>query len=161
MAVLPIRVLPDSILRQKSKRIRHIDGSLRRLIGDMLETMHSAKGVGLAAPQVGVPLRVAVIGIPGEEEIVLINPEIVRRRGEQLVDEGCLSVPGYVGQIKRAESVTIKGRDQNGKEIRIKAVELLAQALEHEIDHLNGVLYIDHLDSTEKLRKIAPDEAQL
>ena len=157
MAVIPIRVLPDPILRQRSKRIKHIDGSVRKLIDDMLETMHSAKGVGLAAPQVGAPLRVAVIGIPGEEEIVLINPEIVRRRGEKLVDEGCLSVPGYVGQIKRAESVTIKGRDQNGKEIRIKAVELLAQALEHEIDHLNGVLYIDHLDSTDKLRKIAPD----
>jgi peptide deformylase len=161
MAIIPIRVLPDSVLRQRSKRIRNVDSSLRRLIADMLETMHSANGVGLAAPQVGSLLRVATIGIPGEEDIVLINPEIVRRAGERLVDEGCLSVPGYVGQIRRAESVTIKGRDQNGKEIRIKADELLAQALEHEIDHLNGVLYIDHLDNPDRLRKIAPDEAQL
>jgi peptide deformylase len=161
MAVLPIRVLPDSILRQKSKRIRHIDGSVQRLIADMFETMHSARGVGLAAPQVGTPLRLIIIAIPGEENIVLINPEIVRKTGERLVDEGCLSVPGYVGQIKRAESITAKGRDQNGKEIRIKADELLAQALEHEIDHLNGVLYIDHLDSMDKLRKIEAEETGL
>ncbi len=161
MAVLPIHVLPTPILRQRSKRVRYIDGSVQRLIGNMLETMHSAAGVGLAAPQVGAPLRVMVIGIPGEEDMVLINPEIVRRTGERLIDEGCLSIPGYVGQIKRAESVTVKGRDQNGKEIRIKADELLAQVLEHEIDHLNGVLYIDHLDSTDKLRKIEPDETQL
>jgi peptide deformylase len=161
MAVLPIRVLPDPVLKQRSRRIRSIDGSVQRLIGSMIETMHSAGGIGLAAPQVGTPLRVIVIGTPEEEDIVLINPEIVRRTGERLVDEGCLSIPGYVGQIKRAESVTVKGRDQNGKEIRIKANELLAQALEHEIDHLNGVLYIDHLDSLDKLRKIVPEDSQL
>ena len=126
----------------------------------MIETMHSAGGVGLAAPQLGTLLRVIVIGIPGEEDIALINPEVVRRSGERLVDEGCLSVPGYIGQIKRAESVKVKGRDQNGKKIRIKADELLAQALEHEIDHLNGVLYIDYLEGMDKLRKIEPEEAQ-
>ena len=161
MAIIPIRVAPDPVLRQKSKRVRSIDGSIHKLIGNMLETMHSASGVGLAAPQVGVPLRVIVIGIPEQEEIVLINPEIVRRTGERLVNEGCLSVPGYIGEIKRAVSVTAKGRDQNGKEIRIKAGELLAQALEHEIDHLNGVLYIDQLESMDKLRKIEPEETQL
>ena len=161
MATIPIRVLPDPILRQKSKRVRVIDGSVQRLIGNMLETMHAAPGVGLAAPQVGVPLRVIVIGIPEQEDIALINPEIVRRKGERLVDEGCLSVPDCIGEIKRAETVTAKGRDQNGKKIRIKADELLAQALEHEIDHLNGVLYIDHLESMDKLRKIEPEEAQL
>ncbi len=161
MAVIPIRVLPDPVLRQKSKRVRVVDGSVRRLIGDMLETMHSAGGVGLAAPQVGTLLRVIVIGLPEQEDIVLINPEIVRRAGERLVEEGCLSIPGYIGEIKRAEMVRVKGRDQNGKEIRIKANELLAQALEHEIDHLNGVLYIDHLESMDKLRKIEPGEAEL
>jgi len=161
MAVLPIRVLPDPILRQKSKRINHIGSSVQRLIGNMLETMHAAPGVGLAAPQVGILLRVIVIDIPGEEDRVLINPEIVRRTGERLVDEGCLSIPDYVGQIKRAEVVTVKGLDQNGKKIRIKAEELLAQALEHEIDHLNGVLYIDQLDSMDNLRKIEPDEVGL
>ena len=85
----------------------------------------------------------------------------MRRKGERPVNEGCLSVPGYVGEIKRAVSVTVKGRDRNGKEIRIKADELLAEALEHEIDHLNGALYIDHLESMEKLRKIEPEEAEL
>ena len=161
MAVIPVRVFPDPILKEKSKRVRTIDGSVQRLIGNMIETMHSAGGVGLAAPQLGTPLRVIVIGIPGEEDIALINPEVVRRSGERLVDEGCLSVPGYIGQIKRAESVKVKGRDQNGKKIRIKADELLAQALEHEIDHLNGVLYIDYLESMDKLRKIEPGEAEL
>ncbi len=102
-----------------------------------------------------------VIGIPEQEDIALINPQIVRRRGERLVNEGCLSVPGYVGQVKRAVSVRVKGRDQNGKEIRIRADELLAQALEHEIDHLNGVLYIDYLESMDKLRKVEPEEVQL
>ncbi len=161
MAVLPIYRFPDPVLKQKSKRVRNIDGSIQKLIGNMIETMHSAEGVGLAAPQVGTPLRVIVIGIPGEEEIALINPEIVRSKGERLIIEGCLSVPGYVGEIKRAESVTVKGLDPNGKEMRIKADELLAQALEHEIDHINGVLYIDHLDSVDKLRKIEPEETQL
>lgn len=161
MAILPIRVVPDPILRQKSKRVRTIDGSIHKLINDMMETMHSAPGVGLSAPQVGVPLRVAVISLPEQEDIALINPQIVRRRGERLVDEGCLSIPGYIGQVKRSVSVTIKGRDRNGKEIRIKANDLLAQVLEHEINHLNGVLYIDHLEGMDKPRKIEPGEARL
>jgi|TARA_B100002003_G_C13899827_1_gene438433 peptide deformylase len=126
----------------------------------MIETMHDAHGVGLAAPQVGIPLQVIVIGLPEQEEIALINPQIVRRRGERLVNEGCLSVPGYMGQLKRYESVTVKGRDPNGKEIRIKADELLAQALEHEIDHINGVLYVDRLESMDDLRKIEPEETE-
>ena len=161
MAVIPIRVLPEPVLRQKSKRVRTIDGSVQRLIGDMLETMHYIHAAGLAAPQLGTLWRVIVIGIPEQEDIVLINPEVVRRSGERLVNEGCLSIPGYIGEIKRAESVRVKGRDQNGKKIRIKADELLAQALEHEIDHLNGVLYIDYLESMDKLRQIEPGEAQL
>ncbi len=161
MTAVPIRVLPDPVLRQKSKRVQTIDGSIKALIGNMLETMHLASGVGLAAPQVGVLLRVIVIGIPEQEDMALINPQVVRRTGERLVSEGCLSIPGYIGEIERAESVTAKGRDQNGKEIRIKASGLLAQALEHEIDHLNGVLYIDYLDSMDRLRKIEPEETQL
>jgi len=161
MAILSIRAVPDPILRQKSKRVRTIAGSIQRLIGNMIETMHSSGGVGLAAPQVGVPLRVIVIGIPEGENITLINPEIVRRTGERLVTEGCLSIPGYFGEVKRAQSVRVKGRDLSGKEIRIKAEELLAQALEHEIDHLNGVLYIDHLESPDKLYKIEPEVTQL
>jgi len=161
MTVLPIRFFPDPVLKQKAKRVRNIDGSIKKLISNMIETLHSVPGrVGLAAPQVGFPLRVIVIGLPEAEDIVLINPEIVRRKGERLIDEGCLSVPGYFGQVNRAESVTVKGRDQNGKETRIRAEGLLAQALEHEIDHINGVLYLDHVESMDKLYKIEPEETQ-
>ena len=161
MAILPIRVLPDPVLKQKAKRVRTVDGSIQKLIGNMMETMHADAGrVGLAAPQIGVPLRVIVIGLPEIEDIILINPELARKAGEHLVDEGCLSIPGYIGQIKRAEAVTVKGWDQNGKKIRIRADGLLAQALEHEIDHLNGVLYIDHLESMDRLRKIEREETE-
>ena len=161
MADTYIRVLPDPVLRQKAKRVRTIDSSIKKLIENMRETMHHIRAVGLAAPQVGVPLRVIVIGMPDAEDIALINPEVVRRKGERLVTEGCLSVPGYFGEIKRAESITVKGLDPSRKEIRIKASELLAQVLEHEIDHLNGVLYIDRLESIDKLRRIEPEEPQL
>ena len=161
MAVLPISVAPDPVLRQKAKRVRNVDKSINELVDNMIETMHAASGVGLAAPQVGVPLRVIVFGVPGEEDMVLINPQLVRRKGERVVTEGCLSVPGYVGEITRSVSVKVKGRDQSGKEVRIAAKELLAQALEHEIDHLNGVLYIDFLESMDKLRKIEPEEPGL
>jgi peptide deformylase len=162
MAILPIRTLPDPVLKQKAKRVRTIDGSIQKLIANMLETVRADPGrAALAAPQVGTSLRVIVIDIPGAENVVLINPEIVKRSGERSVTEGCLSVPGYYGEIKRAKSVTVKGRDASGKEIRIKASELLAQALEHEIDHLNGMLYIDHLESQDKLHKVEDDTNQL
>ncbi|MDO8687094.1 MAG: peptide deformylase [Dehalococcoidales bacterium] len=160
MAIFPIRIVPDPVLRQKSKRVRFIDSSINKLIDNMLETMRAVEGVGLAAPQIGISLRVIVIGLPEQAEIALINPQIVRRSGERLVNEGCLSVPGYRGEVKRAVSVTVKGRDLSGKEIRIKADELLAQALEHEINHLNGVLYIDQLTSPDTLRKLEPEEAE-
>ena len=139
MAVLPIRVAPDPVLRQKAKRVRNVDASVNRLVRDMMETLKEARGVGLAAPQVGIPLRVIVIQMPEEEAFALINPQVVRRKGERLVNEGCLSIPGYVGEITRSKAVTVKGCDKQGKEIRIKAEELLAQALEHEIDHINGI----------------------
>ncbi len=158
MAVLPILKYPDPVLCRKAKRVSRIDESLNRLIDDMIETMYQASGAGLAAPQVGVSLKIAVIGIPDEDVIVLVNPEVVKKSGERMVIEGCLSVPGYRGEIKRAEKVTVKALDRNGKAFRIKADDLLAEVLEHEIDHLNGVLYIDHLESTDKLEKIEMDE---
>jgi peptide deformylase len=128
----------------------------------MCETLHAEEGrVGLAAPQVGVSLRVTVIGLPDQEDIILINPEIVRRKGQRVVSEGCLSIPGYVGELTRAEAVTAKGLDIKGKECRIKAEGLLAQALEHEIDHLNGVLYIDRMENKETLRKIQPQDSEI
>lgn len=158
MAVLPIRILPDPALRRKARRVRNIDGSIQRLIDDMIETMQAAPGVGLAAPQVGVQLRVIVFGLPGDEVVALLNPEVVKRSGERLVEEGCLSIPGYQGDIKRSLSVTVKGRDRQGRQVRIRARDLLAEVLEHEIDHINGVLYIDHLEGRDKLREIEPDQ---
>ena len=151
----------DPALRQKAKRVATIDSSIQRLIDDMIETMQQSSGVGLAAPQVGVPLRVIVIQMPGEQPIAIVNPEIVERAGEQEVTEGCLSVPNYIGELKRSAKVTVKGRDRTGKRIKIKAAGLMAEALEHEIDHLNGILYIDHVESQGKLyqveRPMVPD----
>lgn len=156
MAVRALCYFPNPVLRRKAKRVSTIDGSIQRLINDMIETMHQINGVGLAAPQVGVPLRVVVLQMPEEEPIALINPQMVKRSGEREVTEGCLSIPGYAGELKRSLSVTVKGLDRKGKEVRIKATGLLAQALEHELDHLNGVLYIDHLESEDKLYMVEP-----
>ncbi len=157
MIIRTMRHLPDPVLRQKAKRVPAIDSSIQRLIDDMVETMQQANGVGLAAPQVGVSLRVVVVRMPGGEPIAIINPKVVKRAGEREVTEGCLSIPGYTGEIKRSISVTVKGRNRQGKAIRLKATELMAQALEHELDHLNGILYIDHLESQDKLHKIEPE----
>ena len=157
MSLRAVRVVPDPVLRKKSKRVRDIDSSIQRLIDDMVDTMQHASGVGLAAPQAGVLLRVIVFELPGEEPVALINPEVVKRSGLRLVQEGCLSVPGYAGQVERSVSVTVKGRDREGIDIRFKASELMAQVLEHEIDHLNGVLYIDRLESSERLHKLESD----
>ncbi len=160
MSILPIRVAPDPVLRQKTKKVPKIDPSIQKLIDDMIDTMHAAPGVGLAAPQVGVSLRVAVIEVPGEETLVLVNPEVVKKSGSRRLWEGCLSVPGYQAEIQRSQSVVVKALDRNGKQVRIKASDnLLAQALEHEIDHLDGVLYIDYLESPDQLVKVEPDDA--
>ena len=157
MTIMPICRLPhDNVLRQKAKKVSSIGTSTQHLIDNMIETMQSANGVGLAAPQVGKSLRIIVLQMPGEEPQVIINPEIVKNYGEQEVTEGCLSVPGYYGEIKRSAEVTVKGKDRIGKAVRIKANGLMAEALEHEIDHLNGVLYIDHIETQEKLHKIEP-----
>ncbi|TMF04254.1 MAG: peptide deformylase [Chloroflexi bacterium] len=159
MTVHPIRLLPDPVLRRRAKRVPEIDASIQRLIEDMIESMHEARGVGLAAPQIGVSLRVIVLGMPEEEPFALINPEIVKRSGERTVDEGCLSLPGYRGELTRSTLVIAKGLNPAGKQVRIRAKEnLLAQALEHEIDHINGTLYIDHLPSLDVLRKMEPEE---
>lgn len=156
MAILPIRCVPDEVLRQKAKRVSIVTPSIQKLIDDMVETMRTASGVGLAAPQVGVLLRVIMVETPEEGLIALVNPEVVKKSGERDVIEGCLSIPGYQGEIKRSVAVTVKGRDRNGKEVRIRAKALLAQGLEHEIDHLNGVLYTDYIESDDKLWKIEP-----
>lgn len=161
MAVLQIRTLPDPVLRRKAKRVTRVDSSVQKLIDDMIETLRAEPNrAGLAAPQVGVPLRIAVIELPEHGLITLINPEIVKKEGERIVQEGCLSIPGYYGEIKRAVTVKVKAKDRYGKEFRLKAEGLLAQALEQEIEHLDGILYIDHLESEEKLFEAEPVEKQ-
>ena len=151
MAILPIHTLPDPVLRQKAKKVRSIDNSIQKLVADMLETMHADPGrAGLAAPQVGISLRVIVIGIPEQEDIILINPEIVKRNGERLIDEGCLSVPDFRSDVKRASQILVEGLDREGKPLRIEAEGLLAVVLQHEIDHLNGTLFIDRISSLKR-----------
>ena len=155
MARLTMRHVPDPILRQQTRRITQIPANMKQYTDDMVETMHAEHGVGLAANQVGGLQKVAVIQLPEwNEPLILINPEIIRREGEREVEEGCLSIPGYRGTVKRSERVRARALDLNGKVVRIKADGLLAQALEHETDHLNGVLYIDHLVSRESFWKI-------
>ena len=152
MGILPIRIAGDPVLREKAKKVRKIDDSVQKLIDDMVDTMRSAPGVGLAAPQVGQSLRVVVIETPDDGLIALINPEVVKSSGERRLMEGCLSVPGYQAEVTRSRQVTVKALNREGKEIRIKAKDnLLAQALEHEIDHINGILYIDYLASPDDL----------
>jgi peptide deformylase len=154
MAVLEIRRYPDPILRQKAEEVKDLNGALQRLIDDMIETMHEAPGIGLAAPQVGKPLRLIVADISAREEghplIVLVNPEIVEAEGRIDSEEGCLSVPDYYSTIKRHAKVLVKGLDREGKPVEIEAEGLLARVLQHEIDHLNGILFIDHLSPIKK-----------
>jgi len=154
--IRPILVVGHPVLRQKAKRISSIDKPIHRLIDDMIETMRAAPGVGLAAPQIGIPLRLAVIEVD-EKVTVIINPEIIKRSGEAKLDEGCLSVPGFWGQVMRSEKVSVKALDRNGKEQRIRDAEgLFAQALQHEIDHLDGSLYIDHMQPEDPLQPSEP-----
>jgi len=172
VTILPIQLAGDSVLREKAKKVSKIDDSIQKLIDDMIETMRDAPGVGLAANQVGKALRVIVMEIPELDDrdnvrkdlYVLINPQIVKRSGERELDEGCLSLPGYKAVVPRSVKVTVKGLDREGKEIRIKAEDnLLAEAIEHEVDHINGILYIDHLDSMDDLEKLEdePDDDQV
>ncbi len=158
MAVLEIRVVPDAILRTRAREVRVIDGSIRKLARDMIETMQAAPGVGLAANQVGVLKRVIVLQMPEKDPQVLVNPQVTLREGERQLDEGCLSVPGYMGLVTRSVRIKARALDEWGAKLRISAEELLAQAIEHEVDHLNGILYLDHLVSHDQLRKVEPEQ---
>jgi peptide deformylase len=159
VTILDIRLVPDPVLRRKARPVKVIDALVRRLARDMIETMQAAPGVGLAANQVGVLLRVATIQMPGEEPFVMINPVITHREGTRTVEEGCLSVPGYVGIVDRSVLVRARYLDENSSKQRVTAQELLAQAIEHEVDHLNGILYLDHLKSHEDLRRAGVEES--
>jgi peptide deformylase len=150
MTIKPLIILPDPVLRQLSKPIERVDADLQRLADDMLETMYDAPGIGLAAIQIGVPRRMLVIDISreGEEKQpqVFINPEILTSSDERSVyEEGCLSIPDYYAEVERPATVSVKYLDRNGKEQTVEADGLLATCLQHEIDHLNGVLFIDHI----------------
>jgi peptide deformylase len=168
MAVLEILKYPDPRLKKKSLPVEKFDDDLRRLIADMAETMYAAPGVGLAAPQIGRSLRLAVIDVTraneGKNLLVLINPEIASADGECTWDEGCLSVPDYNEDVKRKEKVVVRYRDPEGKDCEIRAEGLLAIALQHELDHLDGILFIDRLSSLKralyrrKLRKIKKEK---
>jgi peptide deformylase len=149
MTVRPIVKYGHPMLHKPSEPVREIDGAIRKLLDDMVETMYAAPGIGLAAPQIAVPLRVIVVDLSvGEEKgqlIKLINPEFVLREGEQRHDEGCLSVPGFGGSPVRPERVVVKGLDPDGQERTYEGTELLARAFCHEIDHIDGLLFVDRL----------------
>lgn len=153
MAILEILTKENPRLRVKANRVPRVDDTVRRLMDDMVETMLDAPGVGLAATQVGVSLRVIVMKVDNQL-FTLANPEIVRSSGEQIGYEGCLSVPGYIGEVARAERVTMRALNRSGKEVRIKGEGLLARAMQHEIDHLDGVLFIDRLTSLDTLKEV-------
>lgn len=159
MAILEIKKYPDGVLRLKAEPVKEVDKGILMLIDDMIETMYAAPGVGLAAPQVGVSLRIIVIDISMKEKgtglITLINPEVISLEGEVEEEEGCLSVPDYSVRIKRAEVITVSGIDRGGSVVNIEGKDLLARALQHEIDHLNGTLIIDRVSpiKREQFRK--------
>ncbi len=157
MALRQIRTYPDPVLRTKTGRVETIDAPLQRLIDDMIETMHAAPGVGLAANQVGVPLQVAVIDLSAREDdaqrhplLVLINPEILFLKGSMTEEEGCLSLPEYTEKVKRAARVKVRAQERTGKPFELEAEGLMAKALQHEIDHLNGLLFVDRLSPLKK-----------
>ncbi len=146
--------VPEPVLRQKAHKVKNIDSFVQELIDDMMRIMREEAGAGLAAPQVGESLRVITLLLPDETELVVINPEIVKTSDEVVMVEGCLSVPGYWAEVSRYNQATIKGRDRQGKNIRAKGEGRLAQAFQHEIDHLNGVLYLDRLEKPEDLHEV-------
>jgi len=158
MAVKTILPFDNPVLRCRTKRVSKIDKMVLRLIEDLTHTLEQSDGAGLAAPQIGSSLRVAVVCLPDQKPYAIINPEVIKRIGTREIEEGCLSLPGYQGRIKRSCSVTVKCLGIDGKPMKIRARDLLAQVLEHEIDHLDGVLYIDRLENRNKVYKVDPGE---
>jgi peptide deformylase len=169
MALLKILHVPDPRLREKAWPIENIDDEIHQLIEDMFETMYDAPGVGLAATQVGIAKRLAVIDVSQEknQRLVLINPEILEKRDEEIMEEGCLSVPYHADKVKRATWVKMRALDQKGKVYELESTGLLAECIQHEIDHLDGKLYIDYLSSlkrnriVEKIKKIKRERKDL
>lgn len=155
MTIKPLIILPDPILRQASKPIETVDGEVKKLAADMLETMYDAPGIGLAAIQIGVPRRMLVLDVSKEGDdkapLVFINPEVVASSDERSVyEEGCLSIPDYYAEVERPAKITVRHLDAEGREQVTEADGLLATCLQHEIDHLNGILFIDHISKLKR-----------
>ncbi len=164
MAKLEILTFPDPRLRNRARPVREVDARIRKLADDMLETMYDAPGIGLAATQVGVDLQVIVVDVSEErnQPLVLINPEVVAAEGEEESEEGCLSVPGFYEKVKRAERVKVKALDRDGRPLELELDGLLAVCVQHEIDHLQGKLFVDYLSrlKRERIRKKLEKEAR-
>ncbi len=155
--ILKIVRFPDPILRKKAKAVKRPTPEIVQLIDDMIETMHKAPGVGLAAPQVGRSIRLIVADV-GEGPIALLNPKVISKSGEQTIVEGCLCLPGIEAPVERAASVMVKGMDRKGKTVRVEGQGLLATVLQHEIDHLDGVVFIDRVKDPSLIRYVSPSE---
>jgi peptide deformylase len=160
VAVREILGFDHPVLREKAKKVGKVDTSIVRLLDDLAETMYAAPGAGLAANQVGVPLRVCVVKGEENQHWGLVNPVLVKGEGSQVGYEGCLSFPGWVGEVERYESVVVKGLNRKGREIRVKASGFTARAFQHELDHLEGVLFTDRLTSLDTLRRVEELEAE-
>ena len=151
-----IRIYPDEVLKQKAERVEEFNSELKELVEDMFETMYKRGGVGLAANQVGVLKRVFILDLnsgkerQGEEKLVFVNPEIVHSEGEVVHEEGCLSLPGLWKKVKRAKRVVVRAQDLEGKEFEIEAEGLLSRAIQHEIDHLDGICFVDRLSPLQR-----------
>lgn len=165
MALLEIIIEGDPRLRQKALKIKRVDGTIRRLAEDMYETMLDAPGVGLAAPQVGVLLRLITVEVPDDyieegepgAQLILLNPEIIKMTGKQIdPPEGCLSIPHWIGDVPRAARVIVKARDLDFREVRIRAEGMVARVLQHEIDHLDGILFTDRVIDKKTLKYLPP-----
>jgi peptide deformylase len=157
MAIRLIVKDPDPVLRERAKEVTKFNANLHKLLRDMAETMYDARGVGLAAPQIGILKRVIVVDVGDEHGLIeMVNPEIVEREGEQIGPEGCLSIPGINGIVRRAQRVVVKGQDRDGNPFTVEAEGYLARAFQHEVDHLNGVLFTDIADEVYKV----PPESQ-
>ena len=154
MSILEVLKYPDDRLRTKAKPVEKVDDAIRQIIDDMFETMYHDEGIGLAATQVNIHQQIITIDIEGDkqDQVVLINPEVLASSGETGIEEGCLSIPGCRGLVPRKEIITVKALDRNGKAFTLEANELLAICIQHEIDHLNGVLFVDYLSPLKRQR---------
>jgi peptide deformylase len=154
VAVRPIVQIGDPVLKQVARKVHRIDDGVKRLIEDMVDSLHEVGGIGLAAPQIGVPLRVVITDLDDEFRII-VNPEIVWIAKEtETADEACLSIIGYTGPVERSLAVDVRALDERGKKIRIKAQDWFARCLQHEVDHLNGILYTDHIEDKSLIRRV-------